>query len=79
MSLVQKINQILKKNFSSDSLIEIQTLKDDNHLLLKIISNDFKDIALVQRHKMVYSYLAELFEKDSIHALKMNLKSKDEI
>ncbi len=48
------------------------------HYLLQIISADFADKNKTSRHRMVYSALAEMMERD-IHALTIDAKTPGEI
>ena len=48
------------------------------HLKISIVSNDFKDISLIQRHQKVYSVLGE-FLKDELHALSLELRTTEEL
>ena len=47
------------------------------HLESIIVSNDFLDINLVERHKLVYKAIGSLM-KHEIHALSMKTLTKDE-
>lgn len=47
------------------------------HFKVLIISDDFKDINLIGRHKMIYSALGDLI-KTKIHAISINAKTPDE-
>tara|TARA_Y100000590_G_C15276996_1_gene847326 strand:+ start:283 stop:552 length:270 start_codon:yes stop_codon:yes gene_type:complete len=42
--------------------------KGGSHLRIKIISNDFIDKSLVQRHQMIYSIINDFIQKE-IHAV----------
>ncbi len=48
------------------------------HFLLQIISADFVGKNKMERHRMIYSALAEMMERD-IHALTIDAKSPLEI
>ena len=48
------------------------------HLKISIVSNDFAGMSPVQRHQKVYSLLDE-FLKDELHALSLELKTKEEL
>lgn len=51
----------------------------NSHFRINIISDDFKDISRVNRHKMIYQALSEILSGDNkIHALQINVKSKNE-
>ncbi len=42
--------------------------KGGSHLRMKIVSNDFIDKSLVQRHQMIYAVINEFIQKE-IHAV----------
>jgi len=42
--------------------------KGGSHLRMKIVSNDFIDKSLVQRHQMIYAVINEFIQKE-IHAI----------
>tara|TARA_B100000214_G_scaffold273809_1_gene203952 strand:- start:441 stop:704 length:264 start_codon:yes stop_codon:yes gene_type:complete len=48
------------------------------HLEALIISDDFKDKSLIERHRMVYDALSDFMNKE-IHALSMKTLTKEEI
>lgn len=48
------------------------------HYLLQIISADFSGKSKMARHRMIYSALAEMMERD-IHALTIDAKTPGEI
>lgn len=79
MNLIQEMTRSLNENLDSGSEIKLTTLKDDNHLLLNVISSSFNGMKKLQRHKLIYGILMKFFENEKIHALKMNLRTKDEI
>ena len=47
------------------------------HFIAHIISDDFKDKSLIQRHQMVYAALGNLM-KNEIHAFSMKTQTTDE-
>ena len=48
------------------------------HLRISIVSDDFIDSSLIQRHQIIYSLLTE-FLKDELHALSLELKTIEEL
>lgn len=79
MSLITEIIKVLKSGLDSNSKIELIALRDENHLQLNVVSEDFKSKSKIERHKLIYSIIGDFFANEKIHALKMNLKTKDEI
>ena len=53
------------------------TQSNGGHFKISIVSDDFKDINLIGRHKMIYSALGDLI-KTKIHAISINAKTPDE-
>ena len=53
------------------------TQSNGGHFKVSIVSNDFKDINLIGRHKMIYSALGDLI-KTKIHAISISAKTSDE-
>ena len=47
------------------------------HFKVIIISNDFKDKSLIERHRMVYAILDEMLKKE-IHALSIEARTAEE-
>ena len=53
------------------------TQSNGGHFKVSIVSDDFKDINLIGRHKMIYSALGDLI-KTKIHAISISAKTSDE-
>ena len=51
--------------------------KGGSHLRMKIVSNDFIDKSLVQRHQMIYSIIHDFIQKE-IHAVILKTFTVDE-
>jgi stress-induced morphogen len=49
----------------------------ESHFRLKIVADCFKPLSLVQRHKLIYTLLAE--EMTEIHALSIDAKAPEEV
>ena len=47
------------------------------HFKVRIISDDFKDKSLIERHRMVYSILDEMIKKE-IHAISIEARTTQE-
>jgi len=47
------------------------------HFKVKIISDDFKDKSLIERHRMVYSILDAMIKKE-IHAISIEARTTQE-
>ncbi|KAL6939988.1 hypothetical protein ACO0QE_003866 [Hanseniaspora vineae] len=51
--------------------------KIESHIRLVIVSDGFKRMPVVKRHKLIYSLLAEELARD-VHALQLTLKTEEE-
>ena len=47
------------------------------HYTLIVVSDDFKNISLLERHKIIYNILNDMLKKE-IHALSITAKTIDE-
>jgi len=67
----------LTKNFKN-SKIDVQDLTgNSNHYSILVISNDFTDISLIDRHKSIYSIFEDKMHLE-IHALQIRTFTMDE-
>ena len=67
------INLITKKLPNSNVLVE--NLKGNDHLLVTVISSEFRGLSLVKQHKLVYSALKEELASEAIHALALKTET----
>lgn len=90
---VIKVNeiQIKIKNLISENIdiIDFQIIDESHkhanhkkdtsggHFKLFIISDDFENMTLINRHKLIYNCLDSMMKKD-IHAISMKLKTNQE-
>ena len=83
--LVKIIKTKLSENLNIDSLDIIdESHKHANHaqssgghFRVSIVSEDFQDKSLIERHRMVYAILGDML-KNEIHALSIDAKSPNE-
>jgi len=83
--LVEIIKTKLSENLNIDSLDIIdESHKHANHaqssgghFRVSIISKDFQDKSLIERHRMVYGILGDML-KNEIHALSIDAKASNE-
>ena len=64
---LQVINESFMHNVPKDS---------ESHFKIVIVSNDFKNLSLIKRHKLVYKSLNKIM--NDIHALSIQPFSEDE-
>ena len=77
MIVQNKIDKLLRDNLNVSKLIIRNDSNKHNvppnsesHFNVQIVSDDFKDLSQIQRHKIVYRALGDLM-KHEIHALSM--------
>ena len=83
--LVEKIESKLNAGLNIHSLEIIDdshkhanhSQSSGGHFKVIIVSNDFKDKSLIERHRMVYAILDEMLKKE-IHALSINARTAEE-
>ena len=67
----KKIKQKLENFFQKNDFIEISDVNGQgNHFSIFVVSNEFKNMSLINRHKLIYN----IFEKKlthEIHALQI--------
>lgn len=81
MDLSQEVVEILKKTFdnSSDKLELIDEKHDQRHWFLKVVSDKFAGKSRLERSRMIYEHVGYLMKDDHIHALRMELKTPQEV
>ena len=67
VSSLKVLNESFMHNVPKDS---------ESHFKIVIVSNDFKNLSLIQRHKLVYKSLDSIM--NNIHALSIQSFSDDE-
>jgi BolA protein len=67
ISSLKVLNESFMHNVPKDS---------ESHFKIVIVSNDFKNLSLIQRHKLVYKSLDNIM--NNIHALSIQSFSDDE-
>ena len=83
--LVEIIKSKLSENLNIDSLDIIdESHKHANHaqssgghFRVRIVSEDFQDKSLIERHRMIYGILGDML-KNEIHALSIDARSLNE-
>jgi BolA protein len=83
--LVEIIRTKLSKNLDIDSLDIIDeshkhvnhAQSSGGHFRVRIVSEDFQDKSLIERHRMVYEILGDML-KNEIHALSIDARALNE-
>tara|TARA_Y100001960_G_scaffold91048_1_gene97985 strand:- start:1388 stop:1630 length:243 start_codon:yes stop_codon:yes gene_type:complete len=59
-------------------IVEVKDMTgESNHFSILVISNQFINLSLIQRHQLIYSFFKEELTKE-IHALQINTYTKEE-
>lgn len=75
----EQAKKALNKIFTQEDKIQILDERGDGrHFYIEIISEKFKNKSLVERSRMVYRALNDLLKKDSMHAVRLKLKTPSE-
>jgi len=74
----KNIKQKLESNFSENDLIEaIDINNQGNHFSIVVVSDEFNNISLINRHKIIYKIFSEEITKE-IHALQIKTYTHSE-
>ena len=68
-----KIEEIIKHNLSEAEVFFNH--EEGCNFSLKIISPDFEDLSLVNRHKLVLGFFSDSFASGALHAMSLSLKT----
>lgn len=72
------IENLLKESLTVES-VEAIDLKGGNHWQVNIVASEFEGLARVKREQLVQKSLKDLLANESIHALVVKAKTKDEL
>lgn len=79
MIIKEVLERLIEKFPEEKDIIDFSDDRNDGkHFSLKIISDSFKEKSRVERSIEIYKTLDDLIKNDSIHALKLTLKTHDE-
>ena len=83
--IVERIKNILESNLNIHT-VSIDDLSDKHknhhhgdggHYKINLVSDDFEDLSLLDRHKKIYVLLKDMIKKE-IHAISLNLSTVKE-
>lgn len=78
-SLIQEVENRIKNEFGDSLKMQfIDEKGDGKHFYLDIVSDKFEWLSRIQRSRKVHSILDDLLKTDSIHALRLKLKTPGE-
>lgn len=76
----QEIQKLIENAFWGEIQMDFHDEKwDGKHFFLAIVSDTFDGKSRIERSQMVYELLDPFMKTGSIHALRMNLKTPQEI
>lgn len=81
MEVIEMAKQALHQIFDprEDQVEVIDERGDGQHFFVRIVSKKFQDKSRIDRSRMVYDSLSGLMKKDHMHAVRMELKTPNEI
>jgi stress-induced morphogen len=69
--------KLIEKAFPEAKIELKDMVGDSNHYELTITSNKFKNLSLIEQHKLVYRAIDKIIGRE-LHALKINTINEDE-
>lgn len=79
-NIKEEVETRIKKHFWEHIEINFHDERGDGrHFLISIVSPNFEGKSRVERSQLVYEILWDLLKRDAIHALRMKLKTPNEI
>lgn len=81
MELAQEIITTLQKyyNAETDSIELVDEKHDKRHWFLRVVSGQFEGKSRLERSRMIYEKLGHFMKDDHIHALRLELKTPQEL
>lgn len=81
MHIQQQVFSELEKIFdpAKDQIELLDEAGDNRHFFLRIVSSKFENKNRLERSRMIYSLLDKYIQDDSLHALRLELKTPAEI
>ena len=68
-----KIEEIIKNNLTEAEVFF--THEEGCNLSLTIISSDFENLSLLNRHKLVLGFFSDSFASGALHAMSLSLRT----
>lgn len=76
MITTEKIQQLIEQGMSAQS---VQVSGGEGKYVAEVVSNEFADLSLIKRHKLVYACVNEEIVSGELHALTIVAKTPAEI
>ena len=72
-----QIKKIIGLHF--DDVTDISVSGQDCNFSIKIVSEDFKNMNALERHKRIMKLFTELLQSGELHAISLDLKAPNEV
>ena len=72
-----QIKKIIELNL--DDVTDISVSGQDCNFSIKIVSEDFKNMNALERHKRIMKLFTELLQSGELHAISLDLKAPNEV
>ncbi|WP_039457757.1 BolA/IbaG family iron-sulfur metabolism protein [Candidatus Jidaibacter acanthamoebae] len=71
------LKEMILQAFPDAEVEIIDTVGDNNHYEVKIISSKFKGIGMIAQHRLVYDALNSHLKSGELHAISLKTKAKE--
>ena len=78
MMTFEDLSTYIKQAMSDAEVSVLDRTGTMDHFTVKVVSDDFKDKNLLDRHRMIYQALDAPMKDGRIHALEIQAKTRDE-
>ena len=72
-----RIKEIIESYLND--ITDISVSGQDCNFTIKIISQDFRDMSALDRHKRIMKLFSELLQSGELHAISLDLKAPSEV
>ncbi len=80
VELIKEVEQRIVDSYWKGVDIDFQDERwDGKHFYISIVSDKFEWLSRIERSQQIYKILDDLLKKDYIHALRMKLKTSNEL
>ncbi|QFR39635.1 BolA family transcriptional regulator [Candidatus Gracilibacteria bacterium 28_42_T64] len=80
VELIKEVEQRIVDSYGKGVDIDFQDERGDGkHFYISIVSDKFEGLSRIERSQQIYKILDDLLKKDYIHALRMKLKTSNEL
>ena len=72
-----KLQEIIQSYL--DDVSDLSVSGQDCNFSIKIVSKDFTNMSILQRHKSIMKLFSDLLQSGELHAISLDLKSPSEV